>query len=84
MADFFRFPHTSHLVWLGEGETRDDKVLSPEEAREFLVSEVVLEEKVDGANIGFSTSEDGELRVQNRGSYLDCDHAHEQFRPLWS
>ena len=23
-----RFPHTLHLVWLGNGEPRDDKVLS--------------------------------------------------------
>lgn len=83
MTTFFRFPHTPHLAWLGEDRPRDDKLLSADEAEALLAGEVVVEEKVDGANLGFSTSEDGELRVQNRGSYLDCDHAHPQFRPLW-
>jgi len=80
---FFRFPRTPHLAWLGAGQPRDDKVLAPDEAEALLASEVVVEEKVDGANIGFSTGEDGALRVQNRGSYLDPRHAHPQFRPLW-
>jgi len=84
MTAFFRFPHTPHLAWLGRGQPRDDKVLSPDEAEALLAGEVVVEEKVDGANIGFSTGGDGELRVQNRGSYLDRDHAHPQFRPLWT
>ena len=67
---FFRFPHTPHLTWLGQAEPRDDKVLSPEEAADLLSGGVVLEEKVDGANLGFSLSADGELRAQNRGQYL--------------
>ena len=83
MTTFFRFPHTPHLTWLGEGQPRDNKVLSSDEVEALLSDEVVVEEKVDGANIGFSTGEDGELRVQNRGSYLERDHARPQFRPLW-
>ncbi|MDY0062047.1 MAG: RNA ligase family protein [Myxococcota bacterium] len=82
MTAFFRFPHTPHLAWLGEGEPRDDKVLSPPEADELLDGEVVVEEKIDGANLGFSTTEDGELQCQNRGSYLQLDACHPQFRPL--
>jgi ATP-dependent RNA circularization protein (DNA/RNA ligase family) len=70
MNNFFRFPHTPHLVWLGKGEPRDDKVLTRREAEKFLSLPLVLEEKVDGANLGFSLSADGELRVQNRGQYL--------------
>jgi hypothetical protein len=35
-ADFFRFPHTPHLAWLGEGSPRDDKVLSPHEVSALL------------------------------------------------
>lgn len=84
LTEFFRFPHTSHLAWLGEGQPRDDKALSADEAAALLAGEIVVEEKVDGANIGFSTTDKGELRVQNRGSYLECDHAHPQFRPLCS
>lgn len=70
MTEFFRFPHTPHLDWLGQDTPRDDKVLSTAEAKDFLAYCVVLEEKVDGANLGFSVSHDGEVRTQNRGQYL--------------
>jgi ATP-dependent RNA circularization protein (DNA/RNA ligase family) len=70
MSDFFRFPHTPHLAWLGEGTPRDDKVLSLAEADVFLVGEVVVEEKLDGANMGISFCPDGDVRVQNRGQFL--------------
>ncbi|UUZ67257.1 RNA ligase family protein [Polaromonas sp. P2-4] len=70
MTAFFRFPHTPHLAWLGKGIPRDDKVLSASEAGTFLAHAVVLEEKVDGANLGFSIGSGGEVRAQNRGQYL--------------
>jgi ATP-dependent RNA circularization protein (DNA/RNA ligase family) len=70
MTGFFRFPHTPHLAWLGNREPREDKVLSPSEAASLLSAPVVVEEKLDGANLGFSVSPDGELRLQNRGQYL--------------
>lgn len=70
MNSFFRFPHTPHLSWLGRGKPRDDKVLSQAEVTAFLAEPVVLEEKVDGANLGFSVGKDGMLRAQNRGQYL--------------
>ena len=70
-TDFFRFPHTPHLAWLGKGTPRDDKVLSPAEVDDFLkYPKVVIEEKLDGANMGISISSEGEVRVQNRGQYL--------------
>ncbi len=75
MTDFFRFPHTPHLAWLGQGAPRDDKVFSAAEARDFLASPVVVEEKLDGANLGFSVSSEGLLRAQNRGQYLHLRHA---------
>lgn len=68
--DFFRFPHTSHLAWLGVGAPRDDKVLDRVEADRFLDGEVVVEEKVDGANLGISVDENLRLRFQMRGQYL--------------
>ncbi|ENO94814.1 RNA ligase domain, REL/Rln2 [Thauera sp. 28] len=70
MTDFFRFPHTPHLAWLGKGAPRDDKVLSRAEAAALLDGEVVVEEKLDGANLGISLAPDGGLRAQNRGQYL--------------
>ncbi len=71
MSEFFRFPHTPHLTWLGDGEPRDDKILSPFEAEALLQDAVVVEEKLDGANVGISVTLSGELKVQNRGQYLD-------------
>jgi ATP-dependent RNA circularization protein (DNA/RNA ligase family) len=68
--NFFRFPHTPHLDWLGEGTPRDNKVLSPSEIESLLSQSLIVEEKVDGANIGISLSVFGELQVQNRGQYL--------------
>ncbi len=82
MTEFFRFPHTPHLAWLGQGRPRDDKVLAPHEVNELLAGEVVVEEKVDGANLGFSTDEHGTLRAQNRGAYLDLDAPQGQWKPL--
>jgi ATP-dependent RNA circularization protein (DNA/RNA ligase family) len=70
MSDFFRFPRTPHLAWLGEGAPRDDKVLSDAEAKSFVSAPVVVEEKLDGANLGVSLAPDGAVRAQNRGQYL--------------
>lgn len=71
MTDFFRFPHTPHIAWLAPGMPRDDKVLAPTEVAALLAGVVVIEEKLDGANLGFSVSVDGQVRAQNRGQYLD-------------
>lgn len=70
MTDFFRFPHTPHIAWLGEGQPRDDKVLAPHEVDELLADAVRVEEKLDGANLGISLGPDDQLRAQNRGQYL--------------
>lgn len=84
MSEFFRFPQTPHLAWLGRGEPRDDKLLSAAEAADLMSAEVVLEEKVDGANLGFSLSEDGDLRAQNRGQVLVAPHGGQFARlPQW-
>lgn len=83
MSEFFRFPRTPHLAWLGMGQPRDDKVLLPHQAQELLAGEVVVEEKVDGANVGFSIDADGKLQAQNRGAYLSPGNTHPQFNPLF-
>ena len=70
MSDFFRFPHTPHIDWLGEGMPRDDKVLTEPEIEALLAQPIRVEEKLDGANLGISLRASGELRAQNRGQYL--------------
>lgn len=69
-SGFYRFPHTPHLAWLVKGPVRDDKILTAQEAKAFLAEPVSIEEKVDGANLGFSLSPEGDLRIQQRGDYL--------------
>jgi hypothetical protein len=81
--EFFRFPHTPHLAWLGTGEPRDDKVLTPDEVESLLSHNVTVEEKIDGANVGFSVDEEGNLQVQNRGSFLTPGNCPPQFKPIW-
>ncbi|GGB36424.1 DNA ligase III [Tistrella bauzanensis] len=72
MTAFFRFPQTAHIAWLGTGLPRDDKLLSAEEVARLLDGPVVVEEKVDGANLGLSVDPDtGLIRAQNRGQYLN-------------
>jgi ATP-dependent RNA circularization protein (DNA/RNA ligase family) len=68
---FFKFPSTPYLVVLGDSVIRDDKVLSEDERAEFLQHELIVEEKVDGANLGVSFDSSGYLKVQNRGAYLE-------------
>jgi RNA ligase len=80
--NILKFPHTPHLEWLGEGKPRDDKVLSAHEAQDFLRGPAVVEEKVDGANIGIGFDSSGSPIVRNRGTILKTG-AHPQFQPLW-
>jgi hypothetical protein len=67
---FFKFPSTPHLALLGAVEVRDDKAMSDSEQNDFLRHELVVEEKVDGANLGISFDAEGDILAQNRGSYL--------------
>lgn len=79
MIDFFKFPRTPHLFVVAGLEIRDDKVFSERECDSFLNNTIILEEKVDGANIGISLSNSGELLIQNRGNYI-FPASHPQFR----
>mmetsp|Transcript_11846 Transcript_11846/g.15487 ORF Transcript_11846/g.15487 Transcript_11846/m.15487 type:complete len:892 (+) Transcript_11846:53-2728(+) len=78
----FKFPRTAHAINLGSA-TRDDKVMLPKDLETFLGSgkHVVIEEKVDGANMGFFINKNGILRAQNRSHFVDSEY-HAQFKPL--
>ena len=43
MSDFFRFPHTPHIAWLGDGMPRDDKVLNDAEIEAILTQSLRIE-----------------------------------------
>lgn len=76
-----KFPRTPHL-W-GSRASRDDRVLSREESAALLARPLIVEEKVDGANLGVSFDEEGARPVvQNRGHLLGRGE-HAQFAPVW-
>ena len=47
----------------------------------MLSNNVIVEEKVDGANMGLSLGENGMIRAQNRSHFVDSTY-HEQFKLL--
>ncbi|MCP4574697.1 MAG: RNA ligase family protein [Deltaproteobacteria bacterium] len=75
---FYKFPSTPHLAVLGDMDIREDKVMSDENRKDFLGNEIVVEEKVDGANLGISFDPSGDIMVQNRGTLL-----HKPFSGQW-
>lgn len=83
LADYVKFPKTPHLIWLGTEAPREDKVLTRTEAEAFLRQPVIVEEKVDGANLGISFDMNGNLFVQNRGHLVERGRKG-QFDPLWA
>jgi atypical dual specificity phosphatase len=81
----YKFPRTRHLFNIGSA-TRDDLILSSSDAEAFLQSSdpsatIVVEEKVDGANLGISLDSSGAFRVQNRSHYVNSK-SHAQFKKL--
>lgn len=81
MSVFHKFPSIHHLSWLGEDPPRGDKVMDASARRAFLSGTVLVEEKIDGANLGISFDAAGNLRVQNRGSLLTPEYSG-QFKSL--
>jgi ATP-dependent RNA circularization protein (DNA/RNA ligase family) len=73
--EFVKFPATPHLAVVGRYVIRKDKVMTEEERKKFLQHEIVVEEKIDGANLGISFNTAGELRLQNRGAYLSSPYS---------
>lgn len=79
----FKFPRTEHLINLGS-VTEDDLVsdLGSLSLDSTIPSHVVITEKVDGANMGFSLSDDrSRIVVQNRSHYVNSA-THVQFKKL--
>lgn len=68
-----KFPRTCHLLDAGgDGVTRDDLVMSSKDAEEWIRDcDVNVEEKIDGANLGISLSDDYSPLFQNRSHYVN-------------
>ncbi|THV02514.1 ATP dependent DNA ligase [Dendrothele bispora CBS 962.96] len=77
-VNIYKFPRTPHIINLG-AVTSDDVVLAAPMSSDYRV---VITEKVDGANMGFSLSSDRtRIVVQNRSHYINFA-SHEQFKKL--
>ncbi|KAG9086061.1 hypothetical protein FS749_003931, partial [Ceratobasidium sp. UAMH 11750] len=76
-----KFPRTTHLLNLGAATGDDVVAESPVPLPIHNGESVVITEKIDGANLGFSLSSSRALLIQNRSHYIHAgDHA--QFRAL--
>lgn len=83
-----KFPRTPHLFDAREFNsgcectvTRDDLLMGSADRKEFLNTSIVLQEKIDGANMGFSLGTDMKIYAQNRSHYVNSSTAL-QFKKL--
>lgn len=76
-GDFTKYPRTPHLF--GSKGTDDDKHLGEAESKAFIADEsLIVEEKIDGTNVGIHFSESGEMVLQCRG-HLITEGMHPQY-----
>lgn len=76
-GDFTKYPRTPHLF--GSKGTEDDKHMCESESLRFIAdASLIVEEKLDGTNVGIHFSDSGELVLQCRG-HLITDGMHPQY-----
>ena len=75
--EFVRYPRTPHLF--GSKGTDDDKHLGPEESKAFIADpSLIVEEKLDGTNVGIHFSQSGRMVLQCRGHEI-TEGMHPQY-----
>jgi hypothetical protein len=76
-GDFKKYPRTPHLF--GSQGTDDDRHLGEAESNAVLADEsLIVEEKIDGTNVGIHFAADGEMILQCRG-HLIREGMHPQY-----
>jgi len=76
-GDFVKYPRTPHLF--GSNGTDDDKHLGEAESTRFIADEsLIVEEKIDGTNVGIHFTTDGQMALQCRG-HLVTEGMHPQY-----
>ncbi|QDV52263.1 RNA ligase family protein [Gimesia fumaroli] len=74
---FVKYPRTPHLF--GSTGTADDKRLGAQESERFIADpSLIVEEKIDGTNVGLHFSQSGELVLQCRGHLIN-EGMHPQY-----
>src|SRR5436309_2737602 len=75
--DFIKYPRTPHLF--GSKGTDDDKHLGPQESEAFIADpSLVVEEKLDGTNVGIHFTTRGRMVLQCRGREI-TEGMHPQY-----
>jgi hypothetical protein len=82
MDRLYKYPRTPHLI--GSRVQPGDEDLRSFSPDELFGREVVVEEKLDGANCGVSFDGAGRLLLQSRGHYLDGGPRERHFALLKS
>ncbi|MCO5601314.1 hypothetical protein L7F22_055433 [Adiantum nelumboides] len=82
---FIKFPRTAHLYNLGRA-TRDDLIINKIEVCTLLATDapnvrIVVQEKIDGANMGITLDQGLQFSIQNRSHYVNSK-SHAQFKEL--
>ena len=75
-----KYPRTRHLV--GSRLQEGDEDLSQVPFSEILGKNIIIEEKIDGANSAISFDGDGNLLLQSRGHYLDGGYRERHYNLL--
>jgi len=76
-GNFVKYPRTPHLF--GSSGTADDKHLSQSESGAFVADQsLIVEEKLDGTNVGIHFADDGQIVLQCRG-HLITQGMHPQY-----
>lgn len=76
-GDFIKYPRTPHLF--GSKGTADDKHLGEADSKAFIADDsLIVEEKIDGTNVGIHFSGDGKIVLQCRG-HLITEGMHPQY-----
>jgi len=82
MDGIYKYPRTRHIQGSGIQAGDDDLQVAP--WSELAGKNLVVEEKMDGANCGISFDRAGRLRLQSRGHYLAGGPRERQFELLKS
>lgn len=86
MTGLKKFIRTKHIIKLKDpkdesAREREDLIWTEKELTDFLKHDLVIEEKVDGANLGIFIDEDNNIIIQNRSHYIHPGY-HKQFATI--
>jgi hypothetical protein len=76
-GEFVKYPRTPHLF--GSKGTDDDKHMDEAQSKQFIADDsLIVEEKIDGTNVGIHFTSEGEMILQCRG-HLITEGMHPQY-----